>query len=241
MLSTEMILQTFTKLQEVPTLIFDTVTAWGYAPLNQRIISQFRQPTGWLGRLVGHAMSLEHRRVTRWTLHWMNIQPHDHILDIGCGSGMALQLLLEQARDGFVAGVDHAQTMVEQAIQRNQRAVQVGRMDIRQADVLHLPFADNTFDQVCTIETLYFWPDLGAALCEIKRVLKPGGRLAIALEYSKEANVQEEIASFAVQANLWLYSCTELTHLLSGAGFGQIRYQTVPAMAHGWLYIEATK
>jgi 2-polyprenyl-3-methyl-5-hydroxy-6-metoxy-1,4-benzoquinol methylase len=49
----------------------------------------------------------------------MDVRPGDHVLDIGCGGGMAIKQMAKIAVDGFVAGVDHSEIMVQQALRCN--------------------------------------------------------------------------------------------------------------------------
>ena len=58
----------------------------------------------------------------------MDIQPTDHVLDAGCGSGVAIKLIAEIAMEGFVAGIDYSETMVQQSRKSNAAAVQAGRV-----------------------------------------------------------------------------------------------------------------
>ena len=60
--------------------------------------------------------------------------------------------------------------------------IESGCVDVRQASVEKLPFAEGTFDVVTAVETHYYWPDRPAAMREILRVLKPGGTPMILAE-----------------------------------------------------------
>jgi ubiquinone/menaquinone biosynthesis C-methylase UbiE len=235
------LVRTLPALHQWPAYIFDQITSWGYQPLNQRIVRQYAQPQGWLGRLVGAMMNCEHRPVTEWTAALLAVQSHDHVLDVGCGAGMAIQLLATMADCGFVAGIDYAPTMVSLASKRNAAAIEAGQVAIRQGNVAHLPYASESFDKVCAIETFYFWPNPLAGLREIWRVLKPNGRASIVMEYSKESVMPEKTARVVAQVGVPYYSGVELLHLLNRAGFERVRYVTAPSNGHGWLYAEGVK
>ena len=206
--------------------------------------ANFKKPTGWFGNVLGHIMSVQHKTLTVWVIDLMNVRPGDHVLDVGCGGGMAVKLISQRATDGFVAGVDYSAEMAAQATKRNADAVARGKVQVKQGDVGALPYPDATFDKVCGIETFYFWPDPMAGLAEVRRVLKPGGQITIAMEMSREAKAQkpglqkkfsETFANRSAALGMSIVSGAELVGMLEKAGFGQTRYQAQPDKALGWL------
>jgi ubiquinone/menaquinone biosynthesis C-methylase UbiE len=212
--------------------------------------ANFKKPTGWFGKLLGHVMALQHKTLTVWVIEHMNVQPTDRVLDIGCGGGMAVKLLAERASAGKVAGCDYSEEMVRQATARNKAAVQRGQVEIKRGDVMALPYADATFDKVCGIETFYFWPDPTIGLSEARRVLKPGGQITIAMEMSKEAAAQkpglqktfsETFANRSASSGMSIVSGPELVAMLTQAGFQQTRYDARPEKSLGWLCALGTK
>jgi ubiquinone/menaquinone biosynthesis C-methylase UbiE len=216
----------------------------------QLVEANFRKPTGWFGRMLGHVMAVQHRTLTVWAIELMNVASTDAVLDVGCGGGMAVKLLARRAAAGRVAGVDYSEAMLQQARARNRRAVERGQVEITFGDAMALPYAGDTFDKVCGIETFYFWPDPLAGLREVHRVLKPGGVAAIALEMSKEAGAQtsalqryfsQRYANRSAGLGLSICSGAELTTLLTQAGFTQARYESQPDKALGWLCALARK
>jgi ubiquinone/menaquinone biosynthesis C-methylase UbiE len=69
--------------------------------------------------------------------------------------------------------------MVEQAKVRNTEAIQRGRVELRRGSVESLPFERETFDKALAINSMQVWPDAVAGLREARRMLKPGGRVAL--------------------------------------------------------------
>ena len=69
--------------------------------------------------------------------------------------------------------------MVEQARTRNVAAVQSGHVELQRGSVESLPFEDNHFDKVLTINSMQVWPDGVVGLKEIRRVMKSGARIAL--------------------------------------------------------------
>ena len=80
-----------------------------------------------------------------------------------------------------ISGVDFSQAMVEQAKQKFKPEIESGKVSLEVADVRELQFDDNTFDKICTVNTIYFWNEPLLSLQEIKRVLKNDGKLVVGI------------------------------------------------------------
>ena len=148
------------------------------APL---LAGQHGHPRGIVGRLLGEQMVRQHITETTWTISLLNLRPEDQILELGFGAGKAIELVATQTTHGHVSGIDLSQEMVRSASRRNAQAIKAGQVTLRHGDLTTLPFTENQFDKVFSIQTLYFWPDPPHALAEIFRVLKPGGVLIVTL------------------------------------------------------------
>ncbi len=152
-----------------------------------QIARQSSHPRGLLGRLIAAIMVRETASINRTAIAALEIKPTDQVLDIGCGSGLSIELLVKGLAKGRAVGVDPSAVMVARAQARNRRAIAEGRADIIKAPVDDLPFASCSFDAVMSVHTIYFWQDLAQCLHEIDRVLRPGGRLLLA--FRTPANV----------------------------------------------------
>jgi ubiquinone/menaquinone biosynthesis C-methylase UbiE len=124
-------------------------------------------------------MARSNQPCAAWVIDLLAIQPHDSVLEVGFGPGVGLQLLARSASAGYVAGVDASEAMVAQATTRNALAIKHGRVDVQHGAVERLPFADQTFDKALAINSMQVWPDAGAGLREMRRVLKSGGSIAL--------------------------------------------------------------
>ena len=97
------------------------------------------------------------------------------VLDVGTGPGALVSELARRRPDLHLVGVDLSADMVN-AAQRNLSEFG-DRACAKQGDVTDLPFAADTFDLVVTSFSSHHWDDPGAAVPELARVLRPGGRL----------------------------------------------------------------
>lgn len=97
------------------------------------------------------------------------------VLDVGCGRGVGMQLLLEQFQAGKVCGVDLDPEQVERARRRLSGRFE-GRWNVETAGVERLPFEDGSFDAVFDFGMLHHVPVWQTGVAEIRRVLRPGGR-----------------------------------------------------------------
>ena len=148
------------------------------------VLRQCRKPAWLPGRLFLWSMNFRHSGVTDWGLGHVAIGHDFTILDVGCGGGRTISKLAAATR-GKVSGIDYSAASVATSRQTNARLIEAGRVDIRQGTVSRLPFPDGTFDLVTAIETHYYWPDPVADFGEVRRVLKPGGRVVVIAETYK--------------------------------------------------------
>lgn len=97
------------------------------------------------------------------------------VLDVGCGRGVGVELLLRQFGAGYVCGVDLDSRQIERARSRLNR-VNDGQWSLTAASVEQLPFEDASFDAVFDFGMLHHVPMWQRGVFEIRRVLKHGGR-----------------------------------------------------------------
>ena len=112
-----------------------------------------------------------------WVIELLEILPADSVLEVGFGPGIVIQRLSNLA--GHVTGIDPSREMVRQARARNVGAIAGGRVDLRYGSVESLPFDSDAFDKAIAINSMQLWPDAVAGLGEIRRVMKPGGRIGL--------------------------------------------------------------
>lgn len=104
-------------------------------------------------------------------VEYAQIQPHERVLDVGCGAGAALAPAAE--RTASAVGVELSPAMAERA-----RAAAPGA-EVCVGDAASLDFEDGSFHVVLSAFTVFFMPDPTAALSDWRRVLEPGGRIVL--------------------------------------------------------------
>jgi len=128
------------------------------------------------------------RKYAEMALERLSIAEGETVLEIGFGTGHCLKRIAESiGQTGKVYGIDISSAMMGITKKRLEKAGLAERAELYCGDAASLPFADNTFDAVFMSFTLELFdtPEIPKVLEQIKRVLKPGGRLGVA-SLSKE-------------------------------------------------------
>lgn len=226
-----------------------TIAAHLAKPLT-RIEDNLERPTGRLGTAIGRVMSVQHRSLTRWSIEHIGLPSRADILDVGCGSGMALRLMAAEVGSGALTGVDLSPEMVRLTESTNRDLVATGRLRAMLGDALHLPVQDESVDLVTATETFYFWQDPDRGLRECHRVLRPGGRLAVTLEMTRDAAERptplqrvfgRSFTERSAEGGLRILSGLELRELMEGAGFVRTRFTVEPRRSLGWVCVVGSK
>ena len=179
--------------------------------------AQFRQPSGLFGKIVmGDLLNKGNEKINYLVVEQLDIQPTDRLLDIGFGGGVAIEEMLKTIDTGKISGVDFSEVMVEQGKHKFKDSISTDKVSIEFADVRKLPFEKDTFDKVCTVNTIYFWEDPLVSLREIRRVMKSNGKLVIGIRSA------DKMKDLPFIHNFKLYAPEAVRDLLVGAGFNGI-------------------
>jgi len=142
----------------------------------------------WAAEGRGEQMEQHHLAITEATLRLMDIKPGERVLDLGCGAGWATRILarlVSEGPNGFgqIVGLDISDEMIRRA-----RAASRDFDNIMYVwgSAEKIPWEENYFDKVLSVESFYYYPDPDRALNELFRVMAPRGRLFILINLFKD-------------------------------------------------------
>jgi SAM-dependent methyltransferase len=173
--------------------------------------------------LLGPTMGGEHR-MARLLL---DLVPGDGVLDVACGPGnFTRDFARRVGPEGLAVGIDASASMLARAVEESDpREVAYVR-----ADVTRMPFRDASFDAVCCFAALHLFGDPFAALDEMRRVLAPGGRLAIFTSARPDDQPWRLIADLVgAQSGMRIFGRDEIVRALRERGLVEVRQRLAGA------------
>jgi arsenite methyltransferase len=183
------------------------------------LAQQLGNPTGFVGRWVAAPMwNKRNIALNDTALENLALSPRDSVLEVGFGGGYLLGKMSKVVTEGLLAGVDGSQAMVDLCGRRYRALTNEGRLDLKCAKAECLPYPDAYFNQVCSVNSIFYWQDVPAALSEAWRVLAEGG--ALVLCFTCKESLEDK--SFARQG-LALFEDDEIQPMMESAGFHEIR------------------
>lgn len=159
-----------------------------------------------LGTVVAQSATYRPEQVADTALELLAAAPEDDILELGCGSGRLLFRLAARARRGRVVGIDPSPLMVQHARHRNRSWIHAGRAEVSLGGSADLSdFPDGSFDHVLGVHVVCFWRQPLRDLAEVRRVLRPGGRLLLGFRPGSATEGPETARMPAPRVASWLH------------------------------------
>ena len=183
----------------------------------------------WAEAGEGPKMENHHLDITEKTMRRMELRPGERVLDLGCGSGWATRLLARLVADGpegfgQVVGVDVSDEMIRQA-----RASSKDFENIMYVwgSATQIPWEENFFDKMLSVESFYYYSDQERALAELFRVMAPKGRLFILINLYKDNPYSLQWVD-KLKVAVHVRSAAEYVDLLKKHSFENVEYVQIP-------------
>lgn len=145
-----------------------TRTSWA---VDGPVTSPFAHPRGMAGRFAAAVMRRFNRRASREVAAALPLRPGQTVLEVGFGPGVLLCALAARPERPALIGVEPSEVM---------RRSRVPGADLRAGTAARTGLPDASVDHVVSVNTVAIWPDLDAGLDELRRVVRPGGTVALA-------------------------------------------------------------
>jgi len=188
-----------------------------------RRLNQCKKPSGMEGKTVADEMNKSHFELTGWGLDKVDIKENFIMLDVGCGGGKTINRLAGMVESGKVIGMDYSKDCVQWSKEFNSDFIDEDKVEVYNSSAEELPFEDDKFDLVTAVETIYFWPNLSGCLKEIRRVLKPSGKLIIINEMYMDNDSRKEYEEYLGKMNI--YAPEQLRKIIAESGYKNIKME----------------
>lgn len=145
---------------------------------------QFSNPRGFMGRICCKIMNAVNNKMYKSVADEMAADESSSILDVGYGNGYLLSRLYKKFGCDLT-GIEISSDAEKLARKRINKGIEAGKIKLLTADCCDMPFTEEAFEFVTSVNTIYFWEDTEKGLTEIFRVLKKGGKFYNAV-YDKQ-------------------------------------------------------
>ena len=183
-------------------------------------VPQAALPRGFAGRITFIFMNMGHKSTYENVAKVLELQPEDDLLEVACGNGYFLKKYASHIHS--VAGLDLSDLSVKQATKKNKERVAARTAEFVQGDASKLPWEDNKFSVVTAMGSFTGFPKPLESLKEMYRVLRPGGRAVIGLEWNAEDGLDhtKHIEKYGMR----MYTEDEAQTMMKESGFFSISF-----------------
>ena len=177
----------------------------------------------------GEEMESHHRYITEQTIRRMDLRAGERVLDLGCGTGWASRILArlvgeDAGGSGQVVGLDVSDEMVRRAREQSKDFDNVMYV---WASADEIPWREDFFDRVLSVESFYYYPDQQKALAELFRVMAPAGKLFILINLYRDNHYSLRWVK-ELKVPVHALSEAEYVELLRAAGFEEVEAVRIP-------------
>jgi protein-L-isoaspartate O-methyltransferase len=92
-----------------------------------------------------------------WALEVLDVKPKDHILEIGCGVGLAVEQIAPLLKTGTITAIDRSKAAIDKAVRRNAPGIEKGTVTFRQTDLLRFTDEPHSYNKIFSFNVNLFW------------------------------------------------------------------------------------
>ena len=188
--------------------------------IQEKKISQAMLPRGFGGWITGWTMPIFHEAIYKRIYPVLDLQPEDDLLEVACGSGHFLKKYASHIRS--IAGLDLSEVMIKIANRKNRDRISAGTAEFVQGEASKLSWDNNRFSAVTSMGSFIAFPKPLESLKEMHRVLRPGGRAVISIEFNNEDGVDH--SKMSKEWGIQLLSEEDVRSMMKEAGFLEISF-----------------
>ena len=132
-----------------------------------------------------------------WIIRQLDLQPHQHLLEVGCGSGRLLAAVAGKLNNSFLAAIESDITLYRQASRYNARYLRQETLQLHLGQLHDLPYPASYFHTIYGSGSYYSWNNLATECLRLSSLLRIGGHLILQSKpghYRKEEDLRTEAA-----------------------------------------------
>lgn len=193
---------------------------------DQKKRTQFLFPRGFTGNIVLLFMNMGHRSVYANTARILELRPEDDFLEVACGNGYFIRKYASHVHS--IAALDLSELSVKLATRKNKDRVAAGTAEFVQGDASQLPWEDNRFSVTTAMASFPMLPKPLETLKEIYRVLRPGGRAVVSIEWNAEDGKDHSRDTKKYGYRIWTED--DVRNMFKGVGFADVSIKYAKGM-----------
>ncbi len=188
--------------------------------VSKLVAKQLGNPTRKFSKLAAWTWNRRNAALNDTVFELLALEPTDRVLDIGFGGGYLLDRMAKIVTNGCLAGIDKSTAMVADAKKRYLPIIQSGRLELKCAPVEALPYPDQHFNKVCSVNSIFYWQDLEKGFSEMQRVLAKNGKAVVC--FTEKGSL--ETKGFAREIKL--FESGDMDEMLKESGFRDTKVLT---------------
>jgi len=171
-----------------------------------------KQTVDYLQQFADYITASKNKTLRNWTIEQLHIQPYQHILEIGFGSGNTLHEVAKKLQPGFLAATEESVHYYQQALRRNKKFIQQESMQLHLGAIENLPYPNYYFHSIYIGNIYASWAEPQFQFMQLAQLLKSNGKLLTV--FQQRSSVTEE--------QLW-DTAEKIQHEYHEAGLTDIR------------------